>query len=193
MLVLRASVDAAGSGEPVMSNPRPGSDRELELRIRPPGWCDVGPIRELFDRLSPRSRYLRFFSPMPRLPQPWLTSLACTDRRRLALLAEVNTVDGYEVVAVGNYSATDDQTVEVGLVVGDDWQQQGIGTALARELLQAASARGFDRFVAHVLGENVAVRRLLKHVAIMSTKTQHGVSEVRFVFNDATHSENAAR
>ena len=176
-----------------MWNPRPDHGREVELRIRPPGWCDVRPIRELYDRLSPRARYLRFFSPMPRLPQPWLNSLVCIDRRRLALLAEVRTVEGYEVVAVGDYSATDDHTVEVGLLVGDDWQQQGIGTALALELLQAAAALGFDRFVAHVLGENVAVRRLLKHVAIVSTKTQHGVSEVTFVFNDATRSEDAAR
>lgn len=131
---------------------------------------------------------------MPRLPEPSLNSLACIDQRhRLALLAEVRTVEGYEVVGVGNFVATDDRTVEVGLVIGDDWQQQGIGTALALRLLQAAAARGFDRFVAHVLRENVAVRRLLKHVAVVSTKTQHGASEVTFVCKGAIRPEDAAR
>src|SRR5262245_60668986 len=165
-----------------MSDAMPGASNGPELRIRPLRWCDVRPVRDLYDRLSPRSRYLRFLSPMPRLPEPLLNSLACIDsRRRFALLAEVRTVDGHEVVAVGNYVATDNRTVELGLVVGDEWQQQGIGTALAMNLLMAAEARGFDRFVAHVLGDNDAVKRLLKHVAVVSTRTQHGVSEVTFV------------
>jgi len=161
---------------------------QLRLRIRPLRRCDDLPIRELYDHLSPRTRYLRFFLPMPALPEPLLNSLACTDyHRRLALLAEASTVDGHIVVGLGNYGATEDGTVEVGLVVRDKWQKQGIGTALATKLLQAAEARGFNRFVANVLWENVAARRLLKHVAVVvSTKTQHGVSEVSFVLSTAS-------
>jgi acetyltransferase len=144
-----------------MAHARPGTGTGPELRIRLLRRCDDRPIRELYDRLSPRSRYLRFFSTMPRLPEPLLNSLVCIDyRRRLALLAEVRTVDGHEVVALGNYGATDDRTVEVGLVVRDDWQQQGIGTALAMKLLEAAAARGFDRFVAGGLSVCVRLRGL---------------------------------
>ena len=109
-------------------------------------------MRALYGRLSPRTRYLRFLSPMPVLPDAMLQLLACVDHRvRVALLAEVETSAGIEVVGLGNYGAMDDHCAEVGLVVEDAWQHQGIGTVLAARLLRAAEARGFDQFIAHVL------------------------------------------
>ena len=38
------------------------------LRIRPLRRCEESTITDLYDHLSPRTRYLRFFSQMPRLP-----------------------------------------------------------------------------------------------------------------------------
>jgi acetyltransferase len=155
----------------------------LLLHVRPLRRCDDRPVRELYRHLSPRTRYLRFFSPMHALPESVLRLLVCVDySRRLALLAEVDTADGAEVVALGSYGAIDDGTAEVGLVVRDEWQRRGIGTALAMRVLQAAEARGFDRFVAHVLSENTGMRRFLDHVGlVMSTKTHQGVAEVSFI------------
>ena len=76
----------------------------------------------------------------------------------------------------------DDHTAEVALVVSDEWQRLGLGTALAVRTLLAAEARGFDLFVAQMLSDNVGVMRLLDHVgAIVSMKTRHGVSEITFV------------
>jgi RimJ/RimL family protein N-acetyltransferase len=152
------------------------------LHIRPLRPCDDRPIRELFSHLSPRSRYLRFLSPMPVLPDSVLRHMTCVDyRRRLALLAELDIADGTEVVALGSFGAIDDGTAEVGLVVRDEWQRQGIGIALAARVLQAAEARGFTRFVAHVFWDNVVIRRVLNHVGhVLSTTTRHGVSEVSF-------------
>jgi GNAT superfamily N-acetyltransferase len=153
------------------------------LHIRPLRACDDGPIRELYSHLSPRTRYLRFFSPAPRLPDSVLKLLSHVDyRRRLAMLAELNIAERAEVAALGSFAAIDDDTAEVGLVVRDEWQRRGIGKALAMRVLLAAEARGFDRFVAHVLGGNVAIREVLNHVGVVvSTKTKHGVSEVFFV------------
>jgi hypothetical protein len=37
------------------------------LTVRPIQWEDAGPLIEFHARLSPKSRYLRFFSPAPRL------------------------------------------------------------------------------------------------------------------------------
>ena len=156
--------------------------RADRLHIRPVRRADEGVVREFFNRLSPRTRYLRFFSPLPALPESILSQITAVDDRRVALIAEVDTADGAEVVAVGNFGAIDERRGEVALVVGDRWQQQGIGTAVARRVLRAAHARGFNRFVAHALAENRAIRKLLRHVGdIVSTETRHGVSGISFI------------
>ena len=83
---------------------------------------------------------------MPVLPDSLLRMLAdVDDPRRLALVAELDHADGGDVVALGNVSAIDDDRAEVGLVVADAWQRQGIGAALAARLLQAAEVRGYHR------------------------------------------------
>jgi len=153
------------------------------LHIRPLRPCDDGPIRELFSHLGPRTRYLRFLSPMPVLPDSVLSLMTCVDYvRRLALLAELDIAGRTEVVALSSFGAIDDGTAEVGLVVRDEWQRQGIGIALAARVLQAAEARGFTRFVAHAFSDNVVIRKLLNHVGdVLSTRTHQGVSEVSFV------------
>lgn len=153
------------------------------LHIRPLRPCEDGPVRELYRHLSPRTRYLRFFSPMPVLPDSVLGLLTGVDyRRRLALLAEVETAGGVEVVALGSFGATDGSRAEVALVVRDEWQRQGIGIAVAARVLRAAEARGFDRFVAYALRENVVIRKVLDHVGdLVSTKTSDGVCEMSFV------------
>jgi RimJ/RimL family protein N-acetyltransferase len=156
---------------------------QKHLRIRALRRCEEGPIRELFARLSPRSRYLRFLSPMPTLPDSVVRQLACVDyRRQLALVVENDETNGGEIVGLGSFGAIDDRNVEVALVVRDDWQQQHVGTELAIRVLQAAEDRGFHRFIAHFLSDNTAIRRLLKNVGdVVSMKVSGGFSELAFV------------
>ena len=104
------------------------------------------------------------------------------DHRALALVAVVDTADGGEIVGLGNLFAVDDCRMEVGLVVGDDWQRQRVGTELAHRMLQAAHARGVVRFVAHVAWGNVAIRGLLqRHGTIISARMNGSVTEIAFV------------
>lgn len=153
------------------------------LRTRPLRRSEAPAIHELYRHLSSRTRYLRFSSVMPELPDSLLRLITCVDyHRRLALLAESDLGQGAEVVALSEFVAIDDHTAEVGLVVRDDWQRQGLGTALATRTLLAAEVRGFDQFVAQVLYENVGVMRLIDHVGVVvSAKSRRGVSEVTFV------------
>jgi acetyltransferase len=150
--------------------------------VRPLRRCEGGVVRDLYDHLSPRTRYLRFFSQMPALPDSVVRLLTCVDYRRgLALVAELEAADGAEVVALGSFAAIDERRVEVGLVVRDEWQRHGIGVALAQRVLLAAQARGFDRFVAHTLWDNQVLRKVLNHVGdIISSTTRYGVSELTF-------------
>jgi RimJ/RimL family protein N-acetyltransferase len=155
---------------------------DRRLHIRPLRRCEDDALRTFYARLSPRTRYLRFLSPMPTLPDSVLRLLTCVDHRQtLALVAEEETVDG-EVVGLASFGAVDHDRVEVALVVRDDWQHQGVGVELAGRVLQAAEVRGFHRFLVHVTSDNVAIRKLLKHVGtVVSAHASGGVSEIEFV------------
>jgi RimJ/RimL family protein N-acetyltransferase len=153
------------------------------LRIRPLRRCEEGPIRDLYAHLSPASRYLRFFSPMPELPASVMRMLACVDyRRTLALVAEHEDEAMREPIGLASYGALEDGSAELALVVRDEWQHHHVGTELATRLLRAAEDRGFHRFVVQALAENVAIRKLLNDVGVVQSSKRHGnVFEVEFV------------
>ena len=156
---------------------------QRRIRIRALHSREERPIRLLHARLSPRTRYLRFLSPIPTLPDALVRRLACVDhRRRLAVVAEDEGAGCADVVALASFSAVDETTAELAVVVQDDWQRQGIGTALVSTLLDAAEKRGFDRFIATVATDNSIIRRLLNRVGrVVGSHTSLGVSELVFV------------
>ena len=161
---------------------------DRRLRIRPLQLREEEPIRELYAHLSPRSRYMRFFSVMPSLPDSLVRQLAFVDGcHRVAFIAEEDAAGRTEPVALASFGAIDETTVELGLVVRDEWQNQRLGTALAVRVLDAAEACGFHRFVASIHTHNVAIRRLLYRVGIVVSSTfESGVFELAFVRRPAS-------
>ena len=152
------------------------------LRIRSLRRGEDGAVRELFARLSPPTSYLRFFLPVPAVPDSLVRMLTDVDDPWRVALVAVSDDARADVVALGNVGPANEGRGEVGLVVADAWQRQGVGRALAERLLQAADARGYREFVVYSLAANAAVRPLLGHVAeITSTTTRYGVSEIAFV------------
>jgi acetyltransferase len=153
------------------------------VRIRPLSGGEDKPIRELWAHLSPRTRYLRFLTPLTGLPDSLVRLLAGGDnRRQLTLVAEYEAAAGAEVVGLANFGANDDCQAELGLVVRDDWQNQRVGTLLAARIMEAAERRGFHQFVVHVLPDNLPIRRVLKKLGvIVSVRIRGGVSELAFV------------
>ena len=153
------------------------------VSIRPLRRGEEGAVREFCARLSPRARYLRFFQRMPVVPDSLVRLLAdVSDPRRLAVVAQLDDVHGGGILALGHLAAIADDYAELGLVVADAWQRQGIGTALARKLLDAGAAHGFRQFVAFGLSHNPGWQRVLRPLAdIESTRTRLDVSEVTFV------------
>jgi RimJ/RimL family protein N-acetyltransferase len=114
--------------------------------------------------------------------------VSAEDCRTLAFVAEYESDDNARVVVgLANLGAVDDVSVEVGLVVRDDWQRQRVGTELATQMMLAAERLGFRRFVGHVLDENVAMRKLLKNIGeIVSTRMSGSVHELAFIRRSAT-------
>jgi len=171
-----------------MTSDAPNEER-VELRdgctlcIRPLRRGEVGLVRELYARLSLRTRHHRFLSPMPVVSESQLDALAMVDDgRRFTLIAQVDRPHGGDVVALGTLTGIGDERAEAGLVVADAWQRRGIGVALAGRLLRAGESRGFRQFVTHGLWDNPAVRPLLGRTAeIQSATMSFGVYEIAFV------------
>src|SRR5262245_41768118 len=109
---------------------------QRRLRFRPLRTTESGALRDFYARLTPLTRYRRFLSPMPVLSDAVLEYLTRQGDRHVSLVAEEDNTPGAAgaagaIVALGTFGATNDDSGEVGLVVRDDWQRQGVGIALA--------------------------------------------------------------
>jgi GNAT superfamily N-acetyltransferase len=158
------------------------------LRIRPIRPDDERRLGDLYARLSRHTAYQRFFAVMRRLPRDWYHYFANVDYvRRLALVAERDTADGVQLVAVARYEPTEeDGTAEVAFVVEDGWQGRGLGAVLLEDLIGAARARGLERFRAYVMADNHRMLKLLaSRVAIQERTLEEGVVSLLFTPRDA--------
>jgi nucleotide-binding universal stress UspA family protein len=128
--------------------------------VRPIEPSDREALRAGFERLSPESRYRRFFTPMPRLSNrdlDYLTKIDHHDHEALIALDET----GHNIVGVARYVRTGPDEAEPAIVVADDWQGRGLGRRLLTTLADRARDEGIQRFRAPVLAENEAALRLL--------------------------------
>lgn len=132
-----------------------------ELGLRPIHPDDKPLFVEGFHRLSPRTRYLRFMTPVGRLTNRQLTYLSELDFRHHVAWG---VLDGETAVAVGRFVRMPDDptTADVAVTVVDDHQRRGIGRMLLQVLAASARSRGIGRFHFDVLAENTAMLRLLE-------------------------------
>jgi RimJ/RimL family protein N-acetyltransferase len=155
----------------------------FSARIRPIRPDDEPRLVDLYERLSRHTAYQRFFTVLRRLPPDWYHFFANVDYvRRLALVAERETVAGVQLIGVGRYEpAEDPDTAEVAFVVEDGWQGRGLGGILLDAVLGAAAARGIHRFSAYVQADNHRMLRLLStRTQVEDRKTEEGVTGLRF-------------
>jgi acetyltransferase len=137
-------------------------DRRM-VRVRPLRWTD----RAIYERavldLSPRSRYLRFFAPIPRLSQRLLDLMTQTDGRRHVAYVAL-TLDESSAVGVVRYIRRehDPQTGEAAIAVADDWQSRGLGGQLLRDAVEHARLAGLESLTATTLRENSGAAALLQ-------------------------------
>jgi RimJ/RimL family protein N-acetyltransferase len=150
----------------VGSNPTPGilkdagaTDAVVRLRdgsvifIRPVNPDDKAAIVSGFEKLSPESRYRRFFSPLDRLSDRDLTYLTEVDHHdHEALIAHS---EPGEPLGVARYvRGNDPHKAEVAVVVVDDWQGRGVATALLHRLADRAREEDVQVFTATILTDN---------------------------------------
>lgn len=131
------------------------------LRLRPVAAEDKPRFLEAWRRLSPDSRYLRFFTPLKQL-----------SGERLRFLTEVDQIDHIAWAAlderdlrlpglgVGRFIRLDDrpQVADFALTVIDEYQGRGLGRLLLAALYLEARAHGVRVLRGEVLWQNHRLR-----------------------------------
>jgi RimJ/RimL family protein N-acetyltransferase len=146
-------------GKPESAPLRDGSS----VLIRPIGSGDRELLQAGFERLSERSRYMRFQSPLAGLSDRQLSYLTAVDHHDHEALVGVDPDTG-DLVAVARFVRVDDGVAECAIVVADDWQGRGVATTLLDRLVDRAREEGIERFTALLLAENNEALRLLERL-----------------------------
>jgi GNAT superfamily N-acetyltransferase len=133
------------------------------LLLRPILPSDKDALREGFERLSPDSRYRRFFAPMRRLSSSMLQAMTEIDYvDQFAWVALVCENERTQLVGVARFVRLEDpKAADVGLVVADSYQGRGIGTLLLDALVLEALRAGICRFEGMMLADNGPMRAVL--------------------------------
>lgn len=140
-----------------------------------------------FQRLSTRSRYLRFHAAVEEL-----------DDRQLDYLTQVDQVDHVAWIAidldkpehpgvgVARFVRLGDEpeVAEAAVTVLDAYQGRGLGTMLLEVLADAARERGITTFRAYVLGENLTMLSVLDRLGPTRSEPQQGVYQVDVALAD---------
>jgi ribosomal protein S18 acetylase RimI-like enzyme len=130
--------------------------------VRPLRHGDVRTVWGLFERLGERSRRTRFNGPKPCLSVPELRQLASVDSTHHVLVAYVE--DDSQAVAIARL-VREGSSAEIAFAVADEYQQRGIGSTLAAELVTDARAAGITEITALVSSDNPAAVALLRRIA----------------------------
>lgn len=161
------------------------TNKQRNVTIRPGGLLDAELLAQMYRRLSARTINLRYGAPRPQLPEEVIQSELARilgGQRQLTTTLIGTTAEGVgDAVAVAELvqSPDDQRLAEMALLVSDDYQREGLGRALSRQLYQEARSRGVRLLRAYVMAENVAMMRLIRSTgARYSAEARRGVIEV---------------
>ena len=151
------------------------------MTIRQIEPSDAPLVRTFYGELSDRSRRLRFLVPTNELSDEDLEYLTDVDHKRHEAMV---ALDDDRLVGVARYVRTpgDRESAEVAVVVVDDRQGEGIGTALLDRLTERAREHGILRYTALVSDDNdIVVGALERAGAERVGKTDQG--EIEFAID----------
>ncbi len=156
------------------------------IHIRPLRVTDERLLQDLFYRLSEDSSYARFLGHKRCHPRQEISMFADFDDRQDAALAATSSHDVEQLLGIARYD-TEPKTglAEVALVVRDDWQGRGVGTALFVRLIRLAREQGVRGFTAQVLSSNGRMLKLFRASGLpIVDRFESGVHELTLSLNE---------
>jgi len=161
--------------------------QEVKLRFVKKG--DAALLVEMFHRLSPETKRLRFHLYTAKIPEErvWQEAERLSDlnpQLQMAIVGIVQEGDGREhAVGVARFmrAAVVDIEAEVAVVVRDDFQRKGLGKYLLLTLADKARDLGIAYFTAWVVSDNIRLMKLIKDMELknVQSETRHGQTKIR--------------
>jgi RimJ/RimL family protein N-acetyltransferase len=172
------SVDGGGRDEQAIRTRLRDGTRVLIRMVSPD---DRAELEEGFERLSSRSRYLRFHTAVEQLSDKQLRYLTEVDQIDHVAWVAIDLDDlEQHGIGVARFVRLDDEptVAEAAVTVLDEYQGRGLGTELLHVLASAAVRRGITTFRAYVLGENRAMLAVLDALGPTRTERQRNVFQI---------------
>lgn len=156
------------------------SGQSLTVRFVAPHDADV--LQSYFRNLSQMSRGNRLMGAASELPPSEIDKATHVGAHNIfAVVAEMN-IDGTNVVVAEARYAFDAESsnAEFGISVGDDFQGQGIGSALLSNLECRTAALGAKRLIGDTLRNNEGMIALARRLGYAFKPTPGDWKQVRF-------------
>jgi GNAT superfamily N-acetyltransferase len=158
--------------------------------VRHAASTDRDALVSMFERCTLETRYRRFHAPVKRIPERYLAEALSGTPLHHALVAWTPQVVGVdvgadagagasadhrashmgsdqearppEIVALASCRLIDEGAAELGVLIEDAWQRQGLGTSLVRDLVAHATGLGLRVLKAQLLAEQAWIAGLLR-------------------------------
>lgn len=152
----------------------PSALARTDVALRYGDASDLPRLDALHRRCSPRTLHRRFHTAMPVVPERLLHQTLLPEGG-WSVVAELGE-DLVGIACTGPLSCAD---LEVGVLVEDDHQGQGIGTRLLRHVATEATGRGYRSMLCLIAPDNQAAERALARSGL--TMTTHLSDGLRVV------------
>jgi GNAT superfamily N-acetyltransferase len=156
-------------------------DDGTRVVFRPITPADKERLQRGLQRLSPASRYMRFFRHVDRFTDQELRYLTEVDMiDHVAWVAALPDEEGQPGVGVARWIRMDEDPslAEGAVTVIDDYQGRGIGSTLLYLAARSALERGVRAFRVYARGDNHKVMDLLSDLGAIPGRWEGGVLEL---------------
>ena len=161
-----------------------------EIAIRRVDGSDRDALVAGFERLSPTSRFQRFFTGVPYLSESMVARLTDVDQDRHVALGVFDPTRPSDVegssdglgIGVGRYFVANDDpaSADAALAVIDEYQGRGIGTLLLQALVITARQNGIETFTADVMTQNRGMTAVLSRLGARPVPELSDPHQLRF-------------
>lgn len=152
-------------------------DDGTRVRLRLTRPSDAAMVRDFLERLSAETRQRRFLVAMPHVSESTVRHFTFYDpRERITFAATVPGVVGEEIVGLADAAFVGTGLAEIGVVVSDAHQHQGLGKLLSEAVASIAIKRGATHLKAQMLVDNAPMLRLFERLGRTVRSVEDGTS-----------------